>query len=87
MCGLTLYFLLLFNKVYVCVGFYYKFYVFFYYKFILMEKFIKYNQVNYSYCDVRYLNLHCSLGFLKNNFIVDEFCFSLLYTMIIDLFN
>ena len=59
---------LLFNKFYVYVCFYYKFYVFFYYKFILIEEFIKYNQVNYPYCDVRYLDLYFSLDFL--NFIL-----------------
>jgi hypothetical protein len=42
----------------MCVGFYYKFYVFFYYKFILIEEFIKHDQVNYLYCDVRYFDLH-----------------------------
>jgi hypothetical protein len=32
--------------------------VFFYYKFILIEKFIKHDQVNYLYCDVRYLDFY-----------------------------
>ena len=31
----------------MCVSFYYNFYVFFYYKFILIKKFIKHNQKNY----------------------------------------
>jgi len=52
----------LFNKFF-CVNFYYKFYVFFYYKFILMQKFIKHNKVNYSYCNVKYFDLHLSLKF------------------------
>ena len=49
----------------MCVGFYYKFYVFFYYKFILTKKFIKHDQVNYSFCNVRYLDLYFSLGFFN----------------------
>jgi len=66
MCNLVLFFILfLFNKFNVSVGFYYKFYVFLYYKFILIEEFIKYNQVNYLYCDVRYFDFHFSLGFLN----------------------
>jgi hypothetical protein len=63
------FFYLLFNKLYVCVGFYYKFYIFFYYKFILIEEFIKHNQVNYPCCDFRYLDLHFSLGFLNFIFV------------------
>jgi len=53
----------------VCVGFNYKFYVFFYFKFILIEEFIKYNQVNYPCCDVRYLDLYFSLRFLNFIFV------------------
>jgi hypothetical protein len=49
----------------VCVGFNYKFYVFFYFKFILIKEFIKYNQVSYPCCNVRYLDLYFSLGFLN----------------------
>jgi hypothetical protein len=49
----------------MCVGFYYKFYVFFYYKFILTEEFIKHDQVNYSCYDDRYLDLHFSFDFLN----------------------
>jgi len=54
---------------FMCVVFYYKFYVFFYYKFILIEKFIKHNEINYSCCDVRYLDLYFSLGFLNFIFV------------------
>jgi len=51
----------------MCVGFYYKL--------ILIEEFIKHDQVNYPYCDVRYLDLYFSLGFLNSSFffIVDDF--------------
>jgi hypothetical protein len=58
------FFKLLFNKFYMCVDFYYKFYVFFYYKFILTWEFIKHDKVNYLCCDIRYLDLHFSLGCL-----------------------
>jgi hypothetical protein len=34
------------------------FFVFFYYKFILIEKSIKHNKVNYSCCDVKYFDLN-----------------------------
>ena len=53
----------------MCVGFYYKFYMFFYYKFILIEEFIKHNQINYPCCDVRYFDLYFSLGFLNVIFV------------------
>jgi hypothetical protein len=72
----------------VFVNFYYKFYVFFYYKFIFTEEFIKHNQVNYPCYNVRYLDLYFLLGFLNFIFfIVDDFFYSLLYTMVIGLFN
>ena len=62
------------------VDFHYKFYVFFYYKFILIKEFIKLNQVNYPYI----LIFIFLLVFLKTKkIIVDELCFSLLYTMVI----
>jgi hypothetical protein len=38
-----IYIYILFNKFYVCVGFYYKFYVFLYYIFILIEEFMKHD--------------------------------------------
>ena len=64
---------------FMCV--YCKFYVFFYYKFIFTSEFIKHDQVNYSCCDVRYLDLYFLLGFLNFNFffIVDEFFFIALH--------
>ena len=52
---------------YMCVGFYYKFYVFFYYKFILIEKFIKHSKVNYPCCDVKYFDLYLSLNFFTTS--------------------
>ena len=45
----------------MCVGFYYKF--------ILIEEFIKHDHVNYPCCDVRYLDLHFSLGYLNFIFV------------------
>jgi hypothetical protein len=50
------FFFILFNKLYVCVDFYYKL--------ILINKFIKHNWVNDSGCDIKYLNLYLSLIFL-----------------------
>jgi hypothetical protein len=41
----------------------------FYYKFILIEKFIKHDQVNYPCCDVRYFDLYFLLGFLNFIFV------------------
>ena len=46
---------------FMCVGFYYKF--------ILIEEFIKHDHVNYPCCDVRYLDLHFSLGYLNFIFV------------------
>jgi hypothetical protein len=40
---------------FMCVDFYYKFYVFFYYKFILTREFSKHDKVNYLCCDIRYI--------------------------------
>ena len=63
MCSLAWYFFtfIVFNKFYVCVGFYYKF--------ILINQFIKNNQVNYPCCDIKYFNLHLSLGFFSFFFV------------------
>jgi hypothetical protein len=69
----------LFNKSYVCVGFYYKFYVFFYYKFILIEKVIKHNKVNYLCCDVKYLYLHLSLNCSQHLIIMLVFYFVIVF--------
>jgi hypothetical protein len=63
----------------MCVSFYYKIYVFFYYKFILIEKFIKHDQINYPCCDVRYLDLCFSLGSLNFNSLYCSCFFPLLY--------
>ena len=49
------FYFILFNKFYVCVDFCYKL--------ILIKKFIKHNQVNYLYCDIKYFNLYLSLSF------------------------
>jgi hypothetical protein len=57
----------------------------FYYKFILINKFIKHNLINYSCCYIKYIYLLVfSVSFL---FIVNDFFFSFLYTIIIDLFS
>ena len=55
----------LYSINFMCIDFYYKFYVFFYYKFILIEKFIKCNKLNYSCCDVKYFDIHLLLNFLQ----------------------
>ena len=82
------FFLLLFNKFSACIGFYYKFYAFFYYKFIFIEEFIKYNLINYPYCYVTYLDFHFSLGFLNFIFVYCWWiCFSIAYTMVIDFYH
>jgi hypothetical protein len=57
------------------VDFYYKFYIFFYYKFILIKEFIKLNQINYPYCDTRYFDLYFSLGFLKKKLLLMNYFF------------
>jgi len=82
MCNLA-FFLFLFNKFYVCVIFYYKFYMFFYYKFILIEKFIKNNKVNYRYCNVKYFDLHLSFNFLQHFSIRLLFYFAIIYIFFI----
>ena len=45
----NIFFLILFNKFYV--------YVNFYYNLVLINKFIEHNQINDSCCDIKYLNL------------------------------
>ena len=61
----------------------------FYYKLVLINKFIKYNQVNDLCCDFKYLDLHLSLNFLNMFlFIIDElFIYLFIYTMVHGLFN
>jgi len=63
MCNLAYYFFpfILFNKSYVCVDFYYKL--------ILVNKFIEHNQVNNPYCNIKYLDLHLALNFFNYVFI------------------
>ena len=61
-CIIYFFFFLLLNKSYV--------YVNFYFKLILINKFVKHNQVNYPYCDIKYLDLLLSLIFF-------QFCFCL----------
>ena len=71
MCSLALFFYI-YNYCsinFMCVSFYYKFYVFFYYKFILIKEFIKHNQKNYLCCDIRYIDLYFSLSFLNLIFV------------------
>ena len=41
----------------------------FYFKLILIKKIIKHNQVNDSYCDIKYLDLHLSLSFFNYFFV------------------
>jgi len=57
MCSLTWYIFLfiLFNKSYVFVDLYFNL--------ILINRFIKHNQVNYSYYNIKYLDLYLSLSF------------------------
>ena len=55
------FFFILFNKSYVCINFYFKL--------ILIKKIIKHNQVNDSYCDIKYLDLHLSLSFFNYFFV------------------
>jgi hypothetical protein len=64
---------------FMCVGFYYKFYMFFYYKFILIEKFIKHDQINYPCCDAKYLDFYFSFGFLIFIFVYCWWIFFLLF--------
>ena len=51
----------------MCVSFYYKFYVFFYYKFILIDKFIKHNRANHMSYDVKYFDFHLLFNFLQQS--------------------
>ena len=51
----------LFNKFYVCVNFYYKF--------ILINKFIKHNQINDPCCNIKYIDLYLCLSFSSFVFI------------------
>jgi hypothetical protein len=66
---LTLYFFsfLLSNKFYVIVDFYYKL--------ILINKFIKHIKINDSCCTLKYLDLYLSLNFLNFIFIYHQFLF------------
>ena len=60
-CSFAIFFLYIYCSInFMCVSFYYKL--------ILIEKFIKHDQVNYLCCDVRYLYLYFSLGFLNSSF-------------------
>ena len=52
---------ILLNKFYVCVDFYYKL--------ILINKFIKYNKFNDPCCDIKYIDIYLSLNFSKYIFI------------------
>jgi len=49
-------------------------YIDFYYKLIFINKFIKHNQINEPYCNIKYLDLFCPLIFpIMFLFIVDGF--------------
>jgi hypothetical protein len=54
-------------------------FVFFNYKFILIEKIIKHNKVNYLCCDIKYFYLHLSLNFLQHLSIRLVFYFVIVY--------
>ena len=57
---------ILFNKFYACFDFYYKL--------ILINKFIEHNQVSDPYYDIKYLNLYLFLNFSNYIFIyVNDF--------------
>ena len=60
---------ILFNKFYVSINFYYKL--------ILINKFIKQNRVNDLYCAIKYLDLYLSLNFYNFIFIYHQFRFSI----------
>ena len=73
-------FFILFNNFYMIIDFYYKL--------ILINKFIKHNQENDSCCDIKYIDLYLFLNFLiLFLFIVNDFFFSFIYTIVPDLFN
>jgi len=61
---------ILFNKFYVFISFYYKL--------ILINKFIKHNRVNVSCCAIKYLDLYLSLDFCTFVFIYHHFFFYLI---------
>ena len=56
---------ILFNKFYVSISFYYKL--------ILINKFIKHNRVNVSCCAIKYLDLYLFLDFCTFVFIYRHF--------------
>jgi hypothetical protein len=63
-------FFILFNNFYMIIDFYYKL--------ILINKFIKHNQENDSCCDIKYIDLYLFLNFLiLFLFIVNDFFFHL----------
>ena len=53
----------------------------------ILDNLFKYNKVNYLYCNVRYLDLYFLSGFHISFLFIVGNAFSLLYTMIIGLFN
>ena len=71
---------MIFKKNYVCVDFYYRL--------ILVNKFIKYNQVNDPCFNIKYLIYICfSIFPLAFLIIGNDFIFSFIYTIVCDLFN
>jgi hypothetical protein len=70
----------LFNKFCVYVGFYELF--------ILINKFIKHDRVNYLCCDIKYLDLDLSLSFFFSFFFLLLMIFFLFfYTIVINLLS
>ena len=63
----TLYSIFLFNKFYLSVDFYYKL--------ILINKFIKHNHVNDMCCVIKYLDLYLLFIFCNFIFIYSQFSF------------
>jgi len=66
---------ILFNKFHVSISFYYKL--------ILINKFIKHNRVNALCCAIKYLNLYLSLDFCTFVFIYPHFFLFNYYDLII----
>ena len=66
MCNLEFFLpFILFNKFYMCINFCYKL--------IFLNKYIKYNQVNDTFYNIKYLNLHSFFNFSGFFFIVNDY--------------
>jgi hypothetical protein len=77
-CVLYIVFFILLNKFYTCINLYYKF--------ILINKFIKYNQLNHSCYDIKYLDLSINFSTYFFYLLLITF-FSFIYTIVHDLFS